>query len=585
MGTEKEFKSYLKDFRYEKKTKIYTLAPNQEHCADNYTYSDGWGIENYILKVIKNSSDIADNSEELMMGAKNWASCYHLGAGRSNIIRTLNLPKEFRILELGSGCGSITRFLGENFESVDGVEGSYLRAQIAHERCRDLDNVKIFCSHIKSVKFEPIYDAVVLVGVLEYAPVYFNDTDPKGCSYLIKLAKSALKETGLLIIAIENKIGLKYWSGCPEDHTGNIFEGIHGYPLQNTPVTFSKREIEGLLCREGFQNIQFNYCFPDYKFATTIISNIKNGDDFYLHNWVEVPFKNYQPSHKYIFHEGLALKTLSQAGILREFANSFLLIASQTPMYASRLPDWVAKKFTMFDRDKKHWCITTLKTKPHLHIHKEKLEEEKNFINSQYKENKLINTPWYKGDLLIFELYKLCFENNFKTKLMILMEEYYQVLFKQYSTGNMDKEGYPLMKSNSIDFIFRNIIRSGRDLLSIDEEWVSGELTTADYVLYRCIKHDIIKSQFLLKRRRINNPEQFIIKLIKEFFPQYNKKRHRRNKILEKSFQNSVTIDFGLGRVHKIRKFPLLKNKVVWNIAKKIWEITPEYIKYKIKDQ
>ena len=30
-------------------------------------------------------------------------------------------------------------------------------------------------------------------------------------------------------MAIENKLGLKYWSGCKEDHTGRYFEGVSKY--------------------------------------------------------------------------------------------------------------------------------------------------------------------------------------------------------------------------------------------------------------------------------------------------------------------------------------------------------------------
>ena len=47
------------------------------------------------------------------------------------------------LLELGAGCGAVTRWLGEHFENVDTVEGSLARAQVARERCRDLDGVRV----------------------------------------------------------------------------------------------------------------------------------------------------------------------------------------------------------------------------------------------------------------------------------------------------------------------------------------------------------------------------------------------------------------------------------------------------------
>ena len=35
---------------------------------------------------------------------------------------------------------------------------------------------------------------------------------------------------GKLVIAIENRLGLKYWAGCTEDHVGKYFESLENYP-------------------------------------------------------------------------------------------------------------------------------------------------------------------------------------------------------------------------------------------------------------------------------------------------------------------------------------------------------------------
>lgn len=44
-------------------------------------------------------------------------------------------------------------------------------------------------------------------------------------------------------MAIENKLGLKYFAGCKEDHVGRMFEGIEGYKNTSGVETFSKREF------------------------------------------------------------------------------------------------------------------------------------------------------------------------------------------------------------------------------------------------------------------------------------------------------------------------------------------------------
>ena len=91
-------------------------------------YTDGRIPEQYVLDALRSATDVSADSDELMGSVKNWPSYYHLGVGRSVIIRCLDLPSQARVLEIGAGCGAITRYLGENFSSVDAIEGNPDRA-------------------------------------------------------------------------------------------------------------------------------------------------------------------------------------------------------------------------------------------------------------------------------------------------------------------------------------------------------------------------------------------------------------------------------------------------------------------------
>lgn len=55
----------------------------------------------------------------------------------------MNIQAGEDVLELGCGCGAMTRYLGEIGAIVDSIEGTSSRARIAGERCRELENVKI----------------------------------------------------------------------------------------------------------------------------------------------------------------------------------------------------------------------------------------------------------------------------------------------------------------------------------------------------------------------------------------------------------------------------------------------------------
>lgn len=89
------------------------------------------------------------------------------------------------------------------------------------------------------------YDYVVVNGVLEYA-MSFTEGDTPYETFLGKMG-SYLKNTGKLLIAIENKLGMKYFAGAPEDHTDIPFFGINGYPENHSVRTFSKTELQELV--------------------------------------------------------------------------------------------------------------------------------------------------------------------------------------------------------------------------------------------------------------------------------------------------------------------------------------------------
>lgn len=579
-----KMKIQLSEFQHDDESQLFRLPEHIRYLEEEYTYSDG-KIENYILSAIKNADDISDDSEELMRLSKDWPSYYHLGTGRSNIIKCLDINKSINVLELGSGCGAITRCLGEKFESVDCVEGSLLRAKITRERCRDLSNVRVFCSDIKRVEFESKYDVVTLIGVLEYAPVYFpNDNNKNPFHTFLEIAKTALKPDGILIIAIENKIGLKYWSGCPEDHTGKIYDSIHGYPVEGTAKTFSKREMKDLLNEMGFNKTDYYYFFPDYKFATDVLSD--NGDEriLHLHNWINIPFKSYNIPRRFTFQERLALKTISDAGLLREFANSFLVVAGNNSNIVNK-PDWAAKKFTM-KRLKEYQCITTLKLTPNPSVEKIRLNESKDRINvgiiksgncQLNVSHNISNSAWYKGDLLSLEIFKALYKEDFVEEISKILQKYYLKIFELYSIGKNDDDGYPLLQGCALDIMFRNIIVNDlNEFIPIDTEWQVESSIPADYVSYRCIIHDIAS----IANNEIGNLDKFVIDLQKTLFPQYEINRNKRNQDLENSFQTLVSNTIDVDKLIADERFSsILHNKIVWDAIITVWNKMPSSIK------
>jgi SAM-dependent methyltransferase len=172
-------------------------------------------------------------SADLQKHIQDWPSRYHLSYRRTNLLEAVKslIRKEWEVLELGAGTGVITVWLGKNCARVDAVEGAFSRARAARLRTRGMKNVRIIVGDIANMAFPQKYHLITLIGVLEYVPYYSSDGDPReACAKFLTGILPYLHEDGMLLIALENKLGAKYFSGCREDHNGQLFSGIMDYP-------------------------------------------------------------------------------------------------------------------------------------------------------------------------------------------------------------------------------------------------------------------------------------------------------------------------------------------------------------------
>ena len=542
-------------------------------------YSDGDAAERKMLAAVRGTSDVSLESEELMGKVKDRASYYHLGIGRSAILRCLDLPAESSVLELGAGCGAITRYLGETFGSVHAIEPSPVRAEIARERCRDLDNVSISCTDARNERFPSGYDLVAIIGVLEYAPVFIypGDAPRDACLRFLNLARSALNDRGNLVLAIENRIGLDFWAGAPENHTGKPYDGVHDYPNAESPVTFTRTELKKLLADAGFPHTAFYYCFPDYHYARTILSSTGEESGFFLHNWVDFPIDSPRKSRKSTFNKPLAAKALSESGMLREFAISFLVVAGSQDVTDV---DWVAKRFDM-RRRKPFRIVTTLHVNPEPFVRKMPLHSTpENASDSSNNEVSLQvgDAPWQPGSLLMLEIERAALGRGFHGYLEGLISRYRNELVSQFGTGEQDSEGYPLLTPGSLDANFGNIIEDDAgEWHFIDEEWQVNYMIPIDFVIYRAMR-------YCLSRHGVR--EGHWRKMLLSLYPPYNRNRHRKNRQLADTYQREIYLNLVDPRL--FRKGILgriVRNDIVRPRLEKIWRRIPARIRTMIRSR
>lgn len=245
--------------------------PTQREQLDPFKYSDGEEFEQQIGEIIAKANDCSLFSSELRRAIWDWRSACHLSPVRANILRPLEIICRKRVLELGSGCGVISRYLGELGGEVVALEASPLRAAITRERTRDLANVEVVCERIERFNAARKFDVVTMIGVLQYARLFSNCGETAEIDIIENAAKQ-LNEHGVLVIAIQNKLSLKSLSGYPEANVGAPYFGIEGRYESETIVRFGLDELKALLASAGLAHQAVLFPFPDYHMPITVLN-------------------------------------------------------------------------------------------------------------------------------------------------------------------------------------------------------------------------------------------------------------------------------------------------------------------------
>lgn len=294
-------------------------------------YSEG-EAEDRLLSAVREKEPKEYN--RLISESGSWSMLYHLSDLRENIIDFLPVSKNDSVLEVGSGCGAITGALAKKAGRVTCIELSKKRSLINAERHKDMDNILIRVGNFRDIEedLNERFDYIFLIGVLEYAGSYIGRKDPY--SGMIDMLKSHLKEGGKLVIAIENKYGLKYFAGCREDHTGDFYSGIEGYPFTDEVRTFSRDGILELAKKAGL-SCGFYYPYPDYKLPVTVFSDerLPRVSELAGGSW------NFDRDRFEAFDEAKAFDEIINEGSFPFFSNSFLAVmgnGSRTEGMAAR---------------------------------------------------------------------------------------------------------------------------------------------------------------------------------------------------------------------------------------------------------
>lgn len=477
--------------------KIGNVVINYEFYNTKLKYSDG-DIEDVLLDAAKNNS-----MDKLLLSSNNWAVLYHCSDVRENLLDWYPFKKEGTLLEIGAGCGALTGLFAKKVKSVTCIELSERRTFINAYRNKKCDNIEIMLGNFQDIKITEKYDYITLIGVWEYAGYYIDGEEP----YLnmLKTLRSYLKDDGKLLIAIENKTGLKYWNGAPEDHTGKLYSGLNDYVGEKKVCTFSKPEIETMMKKAGFDTYKFYYPNPDYKLPDTIYSDDRLPQVGEIRNYR----KDYNTARIYNFNDAIISDQICNDGMYPYFANSFLIECGgdcSDIIYAKysrlrkeqyRIATIISKKGDFYEVRKK-----ALGDKANEHIRNMTYNTVGNSKNLYCADIKMDGnesvTEFIEGQTMDSYLYqfrhdKIEFMNQVKRFIQSYLKNIEAETTDFFITSEFENlfgmeyvENAKCLKTTNIDLIFSNLIlQADGKIYCIDNEWVFNFPIPLEYVMWR----------------------------------------------------------------------------------------------------
>lgn len=164
-----------------------------------------------------------------------------------------------------------------------------------------------------------LYDYILLVGVVEKS---------KHPACLLKTLKQHLHKKGKLLVAADNRLGIRYFCGDKDPFTGHVLDGIDNYgkvsPQRREKIcgrAYSKNELREMLSDAGLSKQHFYSVMPSMERPQILIS------ENYIPNEslaIRV-FPQYYSPHTIFMEEEKLYDDLIRNGLFHSMANAYLI--------------------------------------------------------------------------------------------------------------------------------------------------------------------------------------------------------------------------------------------------------------------
>lgn len=240
---------------------------------------------------------------------------------RANAISWLNIVKGSNVLEINSGCGAVTEYLLGMDCNVRCIEPSMVKCKINALRNADAENLDIYVGDAteffalnKNNNTDTKTDN--RFGDISYGYIIIWDAHELVDKIDLNMLAAMLNKTGKLVLAFNNKYGLKYFAGC-KDEGMDYFSSI-----DKASKLITKEQFESVLAAQNIEHFDVYYPYPDYVFTHSVYS------DYYLPKAGDLTNNDYYYGDErlIIFDETEAYNNIIKDGKFAEFSNSYMYV-------------------------------------------------------------------------------------------------------------------------------------------------------------------------------------------------------------------------------------------------------------------
>ncbi len=279
---------------------------------------------------------------------------------RSVGLRLLDIKKSDVGADYGCMWGNLLIYCAKNCKAILGIDQTRDSLEFVKYRLKEenIDNCYLLNANLRNnLHLEGTFDFSIVNGVLEWIPVEnevelnkflkrekFRVTKPSYDPMLLQFeflerVCRGLRPRGRLYLAIENRYDYQHFLWKKDVHVGlfytaflprkiaNIISSIwYGRPYVN--YIYSRRELERLIKRAGFEAVETYAVFPDYRFPQKILPFRKKMQENYepvyrtrkTRNVVKKAFRKMRRNLDWLVYKRLRLF---------ELAPSFIVVAKK----------------------------------------------------------------------------------------------------------------------------------------------------------------------------------------------------------------------------------------------------------------